>query len=157
MALEYSLEIDTKLIPTELMKIVSTISGFVWGEIPSFVAGESMTYLFGLGLAICAPQFHQWSQCVKEAFGFINCVSISFRINPTPEYDLRLIGILRVTSVIMQHCSEDCVLLLNGEIIVLQRIQNKLFLNQDFGKWTDIELAEINFPYELKSLPSPLL
>ena len=152
MALEYNLEVETNLSSTELLKSLSTTSNFVWGQ------GDRVKFLLGSGLTVTAIQQEGWSQSIiEETFSFKPSVTVLFRIESDSDYYLTRRIMLQTSIKIMQLFSGDLVLLYNGETIVLQRLRNQLLLNQDFWTWEESDLDQIKLPYELRSLPSPLL
>ena len=150
MAQSYGLSIETDLNAKELLKFVSTVKDFEWNG----------TFLLGSGMLISVfPETSEGQSIMEEAFGFKPSVSIGFRMQPisVSEAEIGKLTMLQVTIEILKLVTGDSVLLFNGEIILLQRFNNQLLLNQDYALWRGAALAEITITYELKSLPSPLL
>lgn len=94
----------------------------------------------------------------EEGFGFQPDVEFYFRM--AKEADERREGyrtMLGVVLGLLQQEAGQAVLLFNGEIILLQRLDGDLTLNLDWQTWQKEGLDQVTLPYQMQSLPSPLL
>ncbi len=161
MALSYTLLITTELEPLQALNIVFAGFNLEWASSPN-------AYLFGDGLLVGAylEDDEDGQSTIKEAFGFIPTIGVWFRFTSPENRDKATSTMFQVTmKLLSQEVSGDAVLLLNGEEIILQRIKGQLFLNDESKlfidgnsqPWITLFLSEITLPYQLRSLPSPLL
>ena len=161
MALDYTLSIATELDPLQALNIAFTGSNLEW-------ASSSDARLFGDGLLMGAylEDDDDGRSMIEEAFGFIPTLSVWFRFTYPEDYGKSINTIFQVTmKLLSQEVSGDAILLSNGEDIILQRLKGQLLLNDESklvinGKsqpWIRLFLSEITLPYQLRSLPSPLL
>lgn len=161
MALSYRLHLATELKPLQALNIAFTGSNLEWASSPD-------ARLFGDGLLMGAylEDDDDDRSMIEEAFGFIPTLSVWFRFTYSEDYGKSINTIFQVTmKLLSQEVSGDAVLLSNGEDIILQRLKGQLLLNDESklvinGKsqpWITLFLSEITLPYQLRSLPSPLL
>ncbi len=149
MALEFDLSISTEFEPMQTLQILSQRLG---------LERDSNMNLLAAGVSVSAITKSALGQSViEDGFGFRPNIAVCFRIYPNEDYEQGKVTLLRATVELLSQVRGDAVLLFNGEEIVLQRIEENLLLNQDKSIWSPLQLSKITLPYELRSLPSPLL
>jgi hypothetical protein len=152
MALEYDLELSTKMIPTQAMNLLaSSLKGLAWGE--------ERFFLYDPMITICATQsISMTRKVIERGFRFVPELSVGFRFVSNSDYDCFRETMLQATVLLLEH-AQDAVLLFNGEIIVLQRFDGKLVFNSEYHIWDDDDWlkSRLSFPFERRPLPSPLL
>lgn len=148
MALEFDLSISTQLHPAQVLQILSEQLDL------EFDSGQ----LRGYGVVIGARAKTALGQSViEDRFGFKPTISVRFRIASRDNYAQGAQTMLEAIIVLMSQLKEDSVLLFNGEEVVCQRIDSQLLINQDRSIWTIGQISQIKLPYQLASIPSPLL
>jgi hypothetical protein len=148
MALEFDFSISTELEPLQVLQILAK----------QFNLGLDSGQLRENGVAIFAISKTTLGQSViEEGFGFKPTISVGFRITAKDNYEQGKLTILQATIELMSKLKGDCILLFNGEELLLQRIGEKLLINQDKSIWKTSQIAEITLPYQLCSISSPLL
>lgn len=148
MALEFDLSISTQLEPAQVMQILSEQLDL------DLDSGQ----IRGDGVAIGAIAKTTLGQSViEEGFGFKPTMSVRFRIASRDNYEQGALTMLKAIIVLMSKLKGDSVLLFNGEEVVCQRIEGNFLINQDRSIWKMSQISEITLPYELVSIPSPLL
>jgi len=91
-------------------------------------------------------------EIIEEDFGFTPTASVIFwRDNETDPVTVRT-SLLRGCVALLEGSTDDAVLLLNGEVVILLRRNGSLVLNRLEGFWTDAELAVIPPPFEFESI-----
>jgi hypothetical protein len=152
MALEYTLELSSKMTPTQAMDVLaSSVERLAWGE-ERFVLHDPT-------ITICATQsLSMTRKVIERGFRFIPDLSIEFRFVSNSDYDGFKETMLLATMCLLEH-AQDAVLLFNGETIVLRRFNGKLVLNSEYHIWDDDDWlkSRLNLPFERRPLPSPLL
>jgi hypothetical protein len=151
MALEYELELSTRMTPIQAMEAMANhIKELAWGN-DRFV-------LFDPTITICATHALNMTQKVIErGFGFIPNLSIELRFISNSNYDRFKKLLLQATMLLLEH-AQEAVLLFNGEIIVLQRLGGQLTFNSDYHIWDEDWLrSTLTILFEYRALPSPLL
>jgi hypothetical protein len=95
---------------------------------------------------------------IEENFGFRPGLSVGFRHPSNRDYENFVKTMLRGALPLLDQ-GRDGVLLFNGEIIVLQRMEGRLVFNADYRLYKDEHWLKDNVPvpFERRSLPSPLL
>lgn len=149
MSLDYYLELSTDLKPAPALRRLAERLGLDWAD---------DTHLSGPGTIISAVEVTPgwWTEGIEEGFHFSPRLTVGFHYNKEEEEAFNRI-MLRATLLLLEQPG-DAVLLFNGEVIVLQRLKGQLVFNADYEMWDDTWLkAEVQQPYEKRSLPSPLL
>lgn len=149
MALEFSLEAAMDVEPNHALHLIADTIGVSWAD---------QDHLSGLGVRISAINGTDLRKLViADAFQFVPSLSVGFRVQPKENYQEGKHTVLRAVMVLLDHFSGDAVLLFNGEDVVLQRLNSSLVINNYWSQWSTAQLAEIDQPYELRTLISPLL
>lgn len=152
MATEYDLNISTDLKPAYIVQIIA-------GELDLERNGDD--YIITPSLFITATEKeHTSADYYSRLFGFRPNMLMGFRLQPKlPEGER--IGrqeMLRAVMALLRHEAGDAVLLLNGERLILQRLDGRLVLNKEWHEWETYSLLnEITLPHDLQKLKSPLL
>lgn len=148
MAIDYDLQIESQTKPETVLKQIIEINGFQQGD-PSndfFTAG-----LVG-GVR---PEFEQSQNLAKEDFGFVPTVRVWFTPYKDEREEIGMRDMMKAVMKILQQDSGNAALTMNGDYIVLTRINDKLNLNSNsFGdndeKWWQLK-RDVPFPsYEIK-------
>lgn len=148
MALEFDFSIATEIEPLQILQVLAERFGL----------GLDSGKLRGSDVAIVATQKTELGQSViEQGFGFRPTISVGFRITAQDDYNKGKLMILEATIELMSKIEGDCILLFNGEEVLLQRIGERLLINQDKSIWEMSQIATITLPYQLCSIPSPLL
>lgn len=153
MALTYSFEGALDLDP---------VAALQWLADTLPVDRIDQTQLRGPALQITAVVLPDLRQSViADAFGFRPMLGVGFRIDSNASDDDYLAGkhlLIQATVALLRAYAGAAVLLFNGELVLLQRLQTQITLNQDWREWTSYDLLrDVTLPYELRPLPSPLL
>ena len=80
------------------------------------------------------------SSIIEEAFGFRPKLEVDFRVDDLRDGAAAVDRILRATAALLRDTAEDTALLLNGESVVLTRLQGRLLLYSIPRFWTDVRL-----------------
>ncbi|WNG13621.1 SitI3 family protein [Cystobacter fuscus] len=152
MALEYDLDLATRMAPTQaLEELASKIPGLGWGEDRSFLFDESVQITAAESLAIT-------QSIIRDGFHFTPTLGVGFRHINNSDWDRFKDTTLQAVALLLEH-SQDAVLLFNGETIVFQRLEGKLTFNSGYRLWEDDNglRSRLAIPFERRPLPSPLL
>jgi hypothetical protein len=96
----------------------------------------------------------------EEAFGFRPTLYISFLpIYNSDEYEQGRNSIIKVSMVVLNYESGDAVLTRENEQVLFQRLRGKLILNSQYFTLENAlnRVEDINLPYNIQELQSPLL
>ncbi len=139
MSLEYSLVIGDLIETSEVKKILID-AGFKKekGEIRTEDLLIYITKPYGLSIEI-----------IKDDFGFIPAIDISFRLNKFSESDVLYKPVMQAIWAVLKVTKADAVVLFNGENIILHRKKGILYLNDIDNFWYEGTLPT-NQEYELK-------
>ncbi len=149
MSLHYDLRIATDLAPKQTLELLANGLKLRW---------EEECRLVDKGIVLGAMQERQSGQAIiQQAFGFKPTINVWFWLDPNQDYAQGKHSLLIAVIFLLRHLPGDAVLLFNGEIVRLQRINGQLIVNQDFSLWSASELAEVELPFDCQPLPSPLL
>ncbi|AOX02099.1 hypothetical protein BJP34_24045 [Moorena producens PAL-8-15-08-1] len=145
MALDFDLEMVTELKPQQALNILATKLALEWQQ----------DNLKAPGILINADVEDRWEQDVtEENFGFRPTLVVGFRINPNQDYEGGLRTLIRATISLLQQTVGEAVLLFNYETVVLQRLGNKLILNEEMLEPSIIsEIDQFKLTYELQVFP----
>lgn len=152
MALEYALELATRLKPRQALEaLTDKPSGLTWGEDGCFLFDESVQLTATEPLAIT-------QNIIRDGFHFTPTLGIGFRHISNSDWDSFKETTLQAVVFLLEH-SQDAVLLFNGETIVFQRLEGKLTFNSGYRLWEDDHWlrSRLALPFEHRPLPSPLL
>jgi hypothetical protein len=148
-AIEYDLEFASEFEPTVVLDIVAEKLSFKWWK---------HSHLIGIGLIMGAYKSSKISElsqsCFEEAYGFRSNLSVWFRLDKFDRYHEGYRNMMRATTLLLSYIPGNAVLVFNGEITVLQRINGELALNSKFNPSPP---DEVTLPYEMRALASPLL
>ncbi|MCT7952665.1 SitI3 family protein [Ancylothrix sp. C2] len=149
MSLDYDLRIATNLQPKQTLELLAKQLNFEW---------EKNQTLYSPGIVISAIAENENRQTFMQSlFGFTPTVNIWFWLDSNQDYEQGKHSLLLATTTLLNSLPGDAVLLFNGESIVLEKIAGALIFNKDLATWSETQLAEIQQPFYIESLPSPLL
>lgn len=153
MALEYSFEGALDLDATAALQQVATELG---------LSATDSVRLHGPALQIFTlSQSDLRKSVIEDAFHFRPTLSIGFRIDSNAsdqDYETGKHLLIRVVVALLQQSPGAAVLLFNGETVLLQRLDERIVLNQDWREWTSYDLLrDVTLPYDQRPLPSPLM
>ena len=147
MSLSYTLELQKKLEPKQLLQLLIERHNLQWHQ--DTISGK------GIWVNAYTEDDADNQSLTKEEFGFIPSTIISFRINTDDTLEIGERTLIRAVMTLLQQVTGNAILLFNYENLVLQRINNKLIFNKDmWEEWTANEMERVNIPYELKQLAS---
>jgi hypothetical protein len=152
MALEYDLDLQTHLKPTQaLEELTSKIPGLAWGDDGSFLFDESVQITAAASLALT-------QSIIRDGFHFTPTLGVGFRHVNNSDWDKFKETTFQAIVLLLEH-SQDAVFLFNGETIVLQRLGGTLTFNSGYRMWDDDNWlkSRLTIPFERRPLPSPLL
>lgn len=155
MALDYSLDIQTDLLPEDALSVLANDLKLKWED-------EEPPNLFASAIKIFArPTLARLQSTISEHFNFFSTLHLSFRLHPVEsdiEYEEAKRIMLKSVLKVLERSTGDAVMLFNGETIVLQRFSGKLSLNKDWDNlFSDNKDLFSELDYEITDLPSPLL
>jgi hypothetical protein len=127
MSLSYCLDIDSKIE-------IAQVSQMITEEFTCTVQGGQLIYN-KLWICILENEPHDARE-VKEKLGFYPNLAVVFNFSFISEsdFELEFSALYEVVLFILEKIPGDAILLYNGEIIDLQRIQGRLIFNQQ--QWT---------------------
>ena len=147
MSLSYTLELEKKLEPKQLLQLLVERHNLQWHQ--ETISGK------GIWINAYAEDDPENQSLTKKEFGFIPSTIISFRVNTDDTLEIGERTLIRAVMTLLQQVTGNAILLFNYENLVLQRINNQLIFNQDmWEEWTANELEGINLPYKLKQFAS---
>ena len=151
MGLDYSLQLSTDMDRAQPL-------GLLAENIQGLQSSEEDAFLCGTDIIVAAGELDEQSRCImEEGFGFRPNLIVLFRFPSNHDSDKFAQTMLQGALLLLDH-GRDGVLLFNGEIIVLQRLDGKLVFNADHHIWDDDYLkGRLTVPFEFRSLPSPFL
>ncbi|MEA5567632.1 SitI3 family protein [Anabaena sp. UHCC 0399] len=149
MALSYGLELETDLSPKQVLHILAQKLDLKWQQ----------ETLHGSGVMINSHIEDEDNQLLfAEKLGYNPSVFVGFRVNPNQDFEEGMRTMIRACMNLLTQIKGNAVLLFNYETIVFQRINHELIFNQEMREpWIDAEMTNLNTPYKLQSLVSPLL
>ncbi len=117
-------------------------------------------HLMGPALSIDAQEpGHHWQSLIQECFRFQTQLSVGFSLYPNDEgYEDGRRVLVHAVSLLLEQ-AQEAVLLFNGEYVVLQKLEQQVVLNAEYGWWSDEIGLEREFllSHEKRPLPQPLL
>lgn len=151
MAIDYNLQIDTKKTPKEIYDLILQTN--------NFQKNEKENSFFANGLIGSVGYEEEHSQILtQQDFGFIPKVYVWLAPHREEMEEAGMQNMMKVVMTVLQNDSGDAVMLMNGEYIILTRIDGKLILTpENFGekdKWwnpkedvpfSDYELRELGY------------
>jgi hypothetical protein len=153
MATEYTLYSAAELSTDELL-------AFLAGAVDGSVTPYGYVDREGLQVsALAEPESEQAE--MAEVFGFTHRVTAIFRFDnlaPPEVKETDTVLMIGATLQLFRKYRADGVLLLNGEEVVVQRLNGEVSLNGDWEDFAEIEgLKQIATMYPLRTVPQPLL
>ena len=147
MSLSYTLELEKKLEPKQLLQLLVERHNLQWHQ--ETISGKR------IWINAYIEDDPENQSLTKEEFGFVPSTIIGFQINTDDTLEIGEQTLIRAVMTILQEVIGNAILLFNYENLVLQRINNQLIFNQDmWEEWTASEIERFNIPYELKQLVS---
>jgi hypothetical protein len=129
MSLSYCLDINSGIEIAQLSQLIAE-------KFTCTVQGDQLIYN---KLWICILENESYdAEDVEEKFGFYPNLAIVFNFSfiSASDFELEFSALYEVVLFILEKIPGDAILLYNGEIIDLQRIQGKLIFNQQ--QWTSL-------------------
>ncbi len=154
MAIDYHLKIDTEKTPVEITKLILQLDRFEKNE------RENNFFAEGLVGGVWAETDDYDSQIsqnlTNDDFGFRHKIVVWLTPYREEMEEAGMQNMMKVVMTVLQHDSGDAVVLMNGEYIILTRIDGKLTLtSENFGekdKWWNPKEDVPFSDYELKEL-----
>jgi len=151
MALEYDLHLSTNLKPAQALEKLASLA-------PEPTWSEDRTFLVDITAQIRALEPRALTQSIiKDAFHFTPTLCVRLRRRSDADWN-RFRQLLLDATLVLLDDAQDAVLLFNGEIIVLQRLEGRLVFNSEYdlgdAEWLK---SRLTLPFERRPLPSPLL
>lgn len=156
MALDFDLEINSRLTPEQATQIICRLEGF------AKTVDENGFYAKGVGGGVDSleqrdgyyAQVHR--EMMQESFGFEPTLKIWFRPDGYDDYEIGMRNGLKAFMEILKHDDGDAVCIMNGEHIKFTRINGRLTLN--FNSFREDENSiwsykEVPFSFETKEFP----
>ena len=149
MALDYDLDLVTNLDSNEALTLLADKFDFQW-------CNENQ--LIGIGVIVTSFSTSNLSELslsiFEESYGFRSNICVSFRLDKFADYNRGYQSMMEAVTLLLNQSKGDAVLVLNGEINVLQRIDGELLLD---SKWHSSNPDELKLPHQIRPLTSPLL
>lgn len=152
MGLDYVLDASTDMKRAQALDLLA-------GCIPELQWSEEHGSLYAPDIIITVLELSsEGDSIIEESFGFRPSLSVGFRYPSNRDYENFVKTMLRGALPLLDQ-GRDGVLLFNGEIIVLQRMEGRLVFNADYRLYKDEHWLKDNVPvpFERRPLPSPLL
>jgi hypothetical protein len=145
MSISYTLRFAGRMQPAELAKRLCSTPDYQ----------QSTEDIIAPGLLVRIGQLSPPEiEMIEEEFQFTPTAVVTFfRDKETDPVTVRT-NLLRGCVALLEGNTDDAVLLLNGEVVILLRRNGRLALNKIEGFWTEAELAVIPAPIEFESIPS---
>jgi hypothetical protein len=150
MALDYYLELNTKLTPLELMTSILSLESFEVLEKSTEFESDGVVG----GISTASDGFQE---IVQENFGFTPTISAWFRSDSYENYQIGMRNGLKAFMTILQQDTGDAVIFVDAEWIKMTRINGKIVLDSEsfhedkdmIWRFGDVPFAD----FEVKSLP----
>ena len=154
MATEYYFRLNSGLTPEEALHLLAGETGLARNDKGNIVHPDTAIWINSI------EALPMTREIFEEAFLFEPTLSITFWINKfRPAYDEGMKLMMRCVQFLLDQEKSDAVLLFSNEIVVLQRIQGELLLNQELFKSPNYEqlLPFLKIAYQLRLLKQSLL
>lgn len=147
MALEYDLNIKSKSIFSQKIDKHLTTKGYIFEK--EFKENSAIFNLykplgFILSLFIVENKYFDYinneNQNIEKEWQYSTL--ISFRLDKNYDYLNVRINMLDIISFILNQTKDDALLLFNGDVLILERINGKIILNKNTGFWNSDELIK---------------
>lgn len=152
MALDYSLNIDTKIETETALRILRDKVGLK--EVDS-------KHLSGPAVVVSSIELSSLSQeIVEEGFGFRPKIGVWFRLDPNSDaYEEGKKTMIKASLALLEdEPMGNAVLQTDTEHILMKRIDGQLCFNKEWFSGDRVkELADVKVPYQLQPIPSPFL
>lgn len=149
MAIDYNFQIETQRKPEDFLELILTINGFQKNT------DENSFFADGLVGNVGFEETHS-QNLTKEDFGFVPQIYVWFTPFRGEFEEAGSQNMMKAVMNILKSDDGNAVFLMNGEYIVLTRLNDKLILNSaSFGDADEKEwnLKEIPFAdYDVKEL-----
>jgi hypothetical protein len=156
MAVDYYLELNTKLSDKDILKMILNLESFF--QIEDKTGFYSDGVVGGIQIQKDDEYYAKVHQeIMQENFGFTPTISAWFRTDSYENYEIGMRNGLKAFMTILQYDDSDAVMLMDSEFVKLTRLNGKLILDAgSFHKGEDTiwSYKDITFAdFEVKDLP----
>lgn len=147
MALTYTLELEAKIQPTELLSFINQFSGIPY--VNDHQLSDQLSELL-----VIAYRNEDEDNLIKDEFGFSPTVTLNFR-HGKREHARNDELMLKIVANVLKEFDGDMVLEYQSPSVVIQRIKGRITFNSDWHELSGInQLKEAGLDYGFAKLKS---